>query len=336
MPDDVTPSVLPAAAWDEARLVVGKYLPAQVPDATYSEPRLEILNRGVLEAAAATPSPSRLAWFIEASGSALREYIWIDAQTGDLLLHFSQLTDAKNRTIYNLAHGTTLPGTLVRSEGDAATGDTDTDVAYDYSGATYDYYWTNHGRDSFDNAGATLISSVHYGTNYQNAGWNGSQMVYGDGFASADDVVAHELTHAVTERSANLLYYMQSGALNESFSDIFGETVDLTDGLGNDAPEVRWLMGEDLPDRCHPQHDDSDGLRRPGQDERLAVLLQAGRQRRRAHEQWSAQPRVRADGRWRHLQRRHRHRHRADQSGQDPVPCVDHVSHVGFQLQGRE
>jgi Zn-dependent metalloprotease len=72
-------------------------------------------------------------------------------------------------------------------------------------------------------------------------------MVFGDGFASADDVTAHELTHAVTQYSANLFYYMQSGALNESFSDIFGESVDLTNGQGTDTAVVRWLIGEDLP-----------------------------------------------------------------------------------------
>ena len=72
-------------------------------------------------------------------------------------------------------------------------------------------------------------------------------MVYGDGYASADDVVAHELTHAVTEHSADLLYYYQSGALNESMSDVFGETVDIETGNGNDTAAVRWLMGEDLP-----------------------------------------------------------------------------------------
>ena len=72
-------------------------------------------------------------------------------------------------------------------------------------------------------------------------------MVYGEGFSSADDADAHELTHAVTERTANLFYYMQSGALNESFSDVFGETVDLTNGAGTDTAGVRWLIGEDIP-----------------------------------------------------------------------------------------
>jgi len=72
-------------------------------------------------------------------------------------------------------------------------------------------------------------------------------MVYGDGFPAADDVDAHELTHAVTEFTANLFYYMQSGALNESYSDIFGEAVNLGNGSGTDTPVVRWQMGEDVP-----------------------------------------------------------------------------------------
>ncbi|MEE8193953.1 MAG: M4 family metallopeptidase, partial [Dehalococcoidales bacterium] len=80
-----------------------------------------------------------------------------------------------------------------------------------------------------------------------NAGWTGSQMIYCDGFPQADDVVAHELTHGVTDYESNLYYYMQSGAISEAFSDIWGEFVDLTNGAGNDDPGVRWQMGEDLP-----------------------------------------------------------------------------------------
>ena len=175
----------------------------------------------------------------------MREFIWIDAETGALLLNFSQLTDAKSRSVYTSSEGPTLPGTLLRTEGGPPTGDPDSDLAYDYAGVTYDYYLANHGRDSFNGAGAPIVSSVHYcpaGCPYQNAAWTGTQMIYGTGFASGDDVVAHELTHAVTQYSASLYYYMQSGALNESFSDIFGETVDLTDGRGNDSAAVRWKM----------------------------------------------------------------------------------------------
>src|SRR5512142_2424942 len=72
-------------------------------------------------------------------------------------------------------------------------------------------------------------------------------MVFGQGYAAADDVVAHELTHAVTQYTSGLYYYMQSGAINESLSDIFGEFVDLTNGRGTDSAAVRWKMGEDLP-----------------------------------------------------------------------------------------
>lgn len=217
-------------------------------DVTYSDPTLEILDKSVFEPTFVEP---RATWFVVASGPGLREFIWVDAETGAVLHHYSQLTDAKSRTVYTAGNASTLPGTLVRSEGGAPTGDADADHAYDYAGATYDYYLSQHGRDSYDAAGATIRSSVHYCPNpclggYQNAFWDGSQMVYGNGFSSADDVVAHELTHAVTERSANLVYSRQPGALNESFSDIFGETVDLTDSYGNDAPSVRWQLGEDL------------------------------------------------------------------------------------------
>lgn len=242
---DTEPTVSPDTALETARELVSIRLHRD--DAELSEPRLEILNRGLLEGGR---QPSRLAWFVEARALALRQYIWIDADTGNLLLHFSQLADAKNRLIYNGNNTNVLPGTLMRSEGQAATGDAEANRAYDYSGDTYDYFSSQHQRDSFDGAGATLISTVHHcdgGCPYANAFWDGVQMVYGEGYAAADDVVAHELTHAVTERTANLFYYMQSGALNESFSDMFGETVDLTNAGGTDTPAVRWKMGEDIP-----------------------------------------------------------------------------------------
>jgi uncharacterized protein YcfL len=94
----------------------------------------------------------------------------------------------------------------------------------------------------------TIISTVHYQSNYDNANWNGTQMIYGDayGFPLADDVVAHELTHGVTQYESNLFYYYQSGAINESFSDLWGEYYDQTNGLGNDSPGALWQMGEDV------------------------------------------------------------------------------------------
>ncbi len=220
-----------------------------VQDAELSAPRLEVLNRGLLEHGR---FPTRLAWFIEARAFGLREYIWVDAQRGVTLLHFSQLTDARNRSIHNGNSGAALPGTLMRVEGGSATGNADADAAYTFAGDTYNYFLAQHGRDSYNGAGAPLISTIAHCPSpgdcpYQNAFWSGTQMVYGQGFSLADDVDAHELTHAVTEYSANLLYYMQSGALNESFSDMFGETVDLTNTGGTDTPAVRWQVGEDVP-----------------------------------------------------------------------------------------
>ncbi len=248
---EVTPRISPQRVAEIASELLTEEM--GVIGATLSEPRLELLNKGHLSQ---RTSATRLAWFIEARKVNLREFIWIDALAGKKLLQFSQLTDAKDRKIYDAddpGDGVydTLPGALVRSEGGAATGDSDTDLAYTYSGDTYDYFFTEHGRDSYDDAGATLVSSVHFCPDagscpFANAFWNGSQMVYGDGFPVADDVVAHELTHAVTERTANLFYYMQSGALNESYSDIFGETVDLTNTGGAGGAENRWLLGEDI------------------------------------------------------------------------------------------
>ncbi|TGB02757.1 M4 family metallopeptidase [Halobacillus salinus] len=115
--------------------------------------------------------------------------------------------------------------------------------AHYYAGEVFDYYYDTFNRVSYDNNGSDIRSTVHYGSNYNNAAWTGNQMIYGDGDGStftylsgADDIVAHELTHAVTDTTAGLIYENQSGALNESFSDVFGYFVDSED----------WLMGEDV------------------------------------------------------------------------------------------
>jgi bacillolysin len=107
---------------------------------------------------------------------------------------------------------------------------------------TYDYYLTNYGYDSFDNNGSPLISYVHYGVNFFNAFWNGVWMTYGDGNNNPlthIDVASHELTHGVTQYSADLIYSDESGALNESFSDIFGTAVEIY-ALGDEGD---WLIG---------------------------------------------------------------------------------------------
>lgn len=228
----------PAIGGDSARVVAA----AQLLHGTADSARL-VVYPGQRRA-----SDAALAWMVEVRGferdtaparhdsvPARKEYV-VDAGRGNVIDVLDRLYTARNRMTYDVNHGTALPGTLRRTEAAGPVGDADVDSAHTFVGATYDYYLATHGRDSYDDAGATLVSSVHYSTNYENAFWDGTQMVFGDGFA-AKDVTAHELTHAVTERTANLEYRWQSGALNESFSDIFGAMVDRDD----------WLMGEDLP-----------------------------------------------------------------------------------------
>jgi Zn-dependent metalloprotease len=160
---------------------------------------------------------------------------------------------AANRTLHDAGHQETLPGRTVRSEGAPATGDQQVDEVYDWLGVTFDFYNTAYGRNSIDGAGLPLVATVHYGVDYDNAFWEGSQMVYGDGdqdlfktFTGPLDVTGHELTHGVTQFTAALNYTPdQSGALNESFSDMFGSAIDAW-AAGNDAETHNWLIGEDV------------------------------------------------------------------------------------------
>jgi Zn-dependent metalloprotease len=164
----------------------------------------------------------------------------------------------KDRQVYDAHHGSNLPGVLVRVEGDPPTGDPAVDEAYDGSGATYDLYWEAYQRNSIDNQGLRMINTVHYQQGYDNAFWNGTQMVYGDGdedlppdqrlfnrFTIAIDVIGHELTHGVTQYEANLNYANQPGALNESISDVFGSLVKQRK-LGQTANDADWIIGEGL------------------------------------------------------------------------------------------
>ena len=161
-------------------------------------------------------------------------------------------TAHKDRTVYDGKHLTRLPGTQVRTEGSKPSGDVAVDEAYDGTGATFDMYWQVFQRDSIDNAGLPLHSTVHYGQAYDNAFWDGSQMIFGDGdgtvfnrFTVSVDVIGHELTHGVTDHLAALQYQGQSGALNESMSDVFGSIVKQWQA-NETAAQADWLIGEGL------------------------------------------------------------------------------------------
>ncbi|PTL78156.1 M4 family metallopeptidase [Vitiosangium sp. GDMCC 1.1324] len=157
------------------------------------------------------------------------------------------------RTIYDCQHGRVLNKSVrVCGEGDASPKDPTVKRAYDGLGKTYDFYKTVFSRNSIDGRGMRLDGYVHFARAYNNAFWNGRQMVFGDGdgrvfidFTKSLDVIAHELTHGFTEFTANLAYHNQSGALNESISDVFGSLVKQW-SLGQRADEADWLIGAEV------------------------------------------------------------------------------------------
>ena len=158
----------------------------------------------------------------------------------------------ERRTIYDAQNQTNLPGTLVRGEGDPDGADVAVNEAYKYAGNTYDFYMNAYQRNSVDGQGMRLDSTVHYDNQFDNAFWNGQQMVYGDGdqtifdrFTKCLDVIGHELTHGVTQFTAALTYQGQSGALNEHMSDVFGSLVKQMT-LGQTADQADWLIGAGL------------------------------------------------------------------------------------------
>ena len=154
--------------------------------------------------------------------------------------------------VHTANHGSSLPGEVVRRPGDPASGDLAVDEAADGVAASLALFAEVYGRDSYDDAGATVAATVHYGRDYDNAFWNGEQLVFGDGdgkifdrFTKPVDVLGHELTHAVTEHTAGLVYEGQSGALNESVSDVFAACLKQR-LLGQDAVAGDWLIGAGL------------------------------------------------------------------------------------------
>jgi Zn-dependent metalloprotease len=168
------------------------------------------------------------------------------------LIPLSVSAGGKNRCVYDARHKYDLPGKPVRYEGKPRSKDPRVNEAYDGAGATYDMFKKVFARNSIDDRGMRIDSTVHYGVNYENAFWNGRQMVYGDGdgaifgpFTKALDVIGHELTHGITQNEAGLNYRGQSGALNESFSDVFGVLLKQYKGHRS-AQESSWLIGEGL------------------------------------------------------------------------------------------
>jgi Zn-dependent metalloprotease len=158
----------------------------------------------------------------------------------------------KQRSVYDAKHQRALPGKLVMSEASERGSDVEVNEAFDGSGTVFDFYHSVYDRVSIDGKGMPIDASVHYGRRFDNAMWNGEQMVYGDGdgtlfnrFTASLDVIGHELTHGITQFTANLGYSGQTGALNEHVSDAFGIMIKQW-ALGQTAAQSDWLIGAGL------------------------------------------------------------------------------------------
>jgi Zn-dependent metalloprotease len=193
------------------------------------------------------------------------------------LLALAPAGSGEQLSVYDVEHGgrSALPGKLQRLSGGPDSSDPAVNEAFDGADATYRFYKDVFDRDSIDDAGMELISSVHFGVHFGNAFWDSFQMVYGDGgtellaegsLTRALEVIGHEITHGVTERTAGLQYHRQSGALNESFSDVFGSLVK-QHKLQQTVEEADWLIGVGI---LQPNHGNAlrsmsaPGTARPG------------------------------------------------------------------------
>jgi vibriolysin len=197
---------------------------------------------------------ARLAWrnrveYKDGEGLAQIDDLFADAVTGALVARHPRIHYSKSWSTYSANNGTSLPGTL-RCTNSQSCGDSILQNIHDHVSETYDYYSTKLGRDSYNGAGITIRSVGHYSSNYSNAFWNSTYLVFGDGNGSqsgplgnALDIVAHELTHAVTENESGLIYQNESGAINEALSDIFGASTEAwMDGF---VSADTWKLGED-------------------------------------------------------------------------------------------
>ncbi|MBN2117342.1 MAG: M4 family metallopeptidase, partial [Anaerolineales bacterium] len=291
------PTIDPEQAQQAALQGAAEWYQKTPEDFLASAPALWIYDESLLQP---STRPVELVWRVEVTpkefGMPVRELVLVNAQRGNISLHFNQIDTIwgglenngdraarKNVTSARLgAIGTgtdtlssvelqianeiktytgndsssiPLPGVFLCDQDDLdCTGGSNphADSAHEYAIGTYNLYLNAHGRNGIDGNNMPIISTVEYcpplgSCPYNNAYWSGEQMVYGSlhGYPLADDIVAHELTHGVTQYESNLFYYYQSGAINESFSDLWGEYYDQTNGQGSDDG-YEWQIGEDV------------------------------------------------------------------------------------------
>ena len=232
-----------------------------VDSVTTTSEGMTILDERIL-GGPSLPGP-RLAWSIDArspvaaDGVPADTQVLVDARTGAVLDTIARVAEARDRRICDLKSRKMADfrcyAPYTRVEGQGATGVGQVDDAYRLMGVVYAFYQDRFGRDGLDGNGERMLATVRYCSLIQcplpNSfwEWGPQQVAFGNGWASADDMVGHEFTHGVLDHEARLFYTYQSGALNEGFADIFGEFIDLTYPGGRDTPGARWLIGEDLP-----------------------------------------------------------------------------------------
>jgi bacillolysin len=250
------PTTAPRVTAEQAQRIAGiataKYESVPLTSLVANEPELSIYDPQLL----GPPStlPPVLVWRINVQAYSplepIRYFVLVDAMYGSVVLNFNQAETVRNRMTYTGNSTASLPGTLLCDELQplcTSGTNSDADAAHLYAGEMYDFFFSRFGRDSYNGTGGTINSTVQStATPCPNAAWTGSQMIYCAGAPQADDVVGHELTHGVTSNTSRLFYYYQSGAINESISDVFGEFLDLTNTAGTDTPAVRWKMGENF------------------------------------------------------------------------------------------
>jgi len=241
---DTTPKIAQA---DAEQIALDDLLDVQLATAERSRVKATILrDKTQLMIHVDRSDQPRLTWHVTImTDSPLGQWrYFVNARRAQVVHQFDSLAHGKRRMTYSADNSTDVPGRLLIDEGERSR-DAIAQAAHDGAGKVYDYYFNTFKRDGLDDQGSPMVSTVHYGSDpedAENAAWIGEaqQMIYGDGgkifkpLAYGLDVIGHEFTHGIIDNTSSLIYEGQSGALNESYADVFGALID----RGN------WTIGE--------------------------------------------------------------------------------------------
>ncbi|WP_422011622.1 M4 family metallopeptidase [Roseateles sp.] len=245
---NISVSTTPARSAEQAAAAALKRVYADLGRTTKlsTKSTLMVYREGLAQG---VPGESRLAWEVVATnGADVRDFVYVDAQTGNVIDKVSGIHEGKDRRAFDGAGNATAPGPNYPNnpfwvEGQPVpTGTVEADNMIIASSEVYDLFKKAFGRDSFDGNGARMSSIFNRGWGCVNASWNGEYISFCPG-TTTDDITAHEWGHAYTQYTHGLIYAWQPGALNEAYSDIWGETVDRINGRGTDTPDAPRTAG---------------------------------------------------------------------------------------------